>query len=390
MRTPVSRDRAVSADPSVIAHVVLGLQFGGLERVVVDLVNLASPLIRCSVVCLERRGPLAEEIRAPGAAVTELQRRPGFRPWLALGVRRLLLAQGANLVHTHNTTAGFYGTLGARLAGLPIIHTKHTSNPAPTASERRLDGLVYRMTDHVVAVSDAARRQAHREGAPAARLSVIDNGIDTTRFVSGPRERATARGSLGLPADAFVVGSVARLAPEKNHALLLAGFARVAVSTNGGASWLVLVGGGALEGELRARAAAMAGGDRVVFTGPRRSVESLLPAFDAFVLSSDREGLPVALLEAMATSIAPVVTRVGAMPEVVAGGLAGVIVEPGDEEGLTRALLALQNDAALRSRIAGAARARVRDRYDARRMAGDYEAIYGHLLGRDLRAAGMR
>lgn len=366
--------------PVVVAQIVLGLRIGGLERVVVDLVNHAAPELLMPVVCLEERGALWAEVRSPRAEVVELHRRPGFRPWLALRLSRVLRSHRADLVHTHNTAAAFYGALAGRLCRLPVVHTKHGANLAGSANQGRLNRVAYALTDHVVAVSEEARRLALREGVPEASLSVVDNGVDTGRFRRDERTRRAARASLGIPGEAFAVGCVARLAPEKNHALLIESFSGLAASDAGRAAWLVLVGDGRLNEILRARAAALPAGPRIVFAGSNPRVETLLPAFDAFALASDSEGLPVALLEAMATGIPAVVTRVGAMPQVVEHGRTGLVIERGDRDGLTRALSTLLLDDALRVRLAEGARAAVVARYDAARMARGYEAIYSRLV----------
>jgi len=146
----------------------------------------------------------------------------------------------------------------------------------------------------------------------------------------------------------------------------------------------VLVGGGPLERSLRERAEALGVTRRVLFAGPRTDVAQILPAFDVFTLPSLSEGLPVALLEAMAAGVAPVVTRVGAMAEAVADGQAGLVVPPGDGDALLQALDSLLRDVDARRRVGQAAAERVRERYAARRMARDYEAIYARLLGRAL------
>lgn len=362
----------------MIVHVVLGLRVGGLERVVVDLANSALPPAQSAVVCLEQSGPVADDLRR--VSVIELRRRPGLRPRLVIRLWKALRSLRVDLVHTHNSAAGFYGALAGKLCRVPIVNTKHGSNRAGTRNQPLLNRVVYRLTDHVVAVSESARRLALSEGADGRRLSIIDNGIDTDRFARLPVTKEAARKELGLPADGFVIGSVARLSPEKNHALLLRAFELLAGRPEGREAWLVVVGGGPLEADIRAQAASMCSRGRVLFTGTRTDVSRLLSAFDVFVLSSDIEGLPIALLEAMASEVAPIVTRVGAMPEVVQHGKTGLVVTPGDSEELALALVRL-HDQQMRRSLSGAAKVRVIEHYSVQRMAREYEGIYSRLLG---------
>jgi glycosyltransferase involved in cell wall biosynthesis len=379
------RGRAsLTPDPRLIgvAHVVLGLRIGGLERVVVDLVNHSSECIRPIVICLEKSGPMAQELRRPDVPVLELDRKPGLRPWLALRIRGPLRRHGVRIAHTHNSAAGFYGGLAGRLASLPVVHTKHGLNLTGGPSEGRLNGLLYRLSDQVVAVSESARELARAEGARDSSLMVVDNGIDLDRFEKASGGRAEARAALGIPANCYAVGTVARLVREKCQEVLISAFARLTAPSGGGESVLVLVGGGPLERPLREQAAALGVADRVLFTGPRTDVACLLAAFDVFALPSVSEGLPVALLEAMAAGIVPVVTRVGAMPEVVVNAQSGLVIPPRDVDALAQALASLRNDAYARNEMGRAAAERVRQRYGARRMALDYEAIYARLLQR--------
>jgi glycosyltransferase involved in cell wall biosynthesis len=284
-------------------------------------------------------------------------------------------------VHTHNSAAGFYGGLAGRLCRRPVVHTKHGANTAASRAQKTLNRLAFTMTDHVVAVSEPARALALEEGVRPERLSVIDNGIDVGSFVGDSTIRARARASLGVPAEAFVVGTVARLVAVKNQALLLDAFSDlVSQSTGKPTPALVLIGEGPERRALEQRARGLSGGEHVVFAGSRRHVEELLPALDVFALSSDSEGLPVALLEAMAASIPSVVTRVGAMPEVVVEGV-GVVVDRGARGDLTRAFATLRDDEGLRVRLGEAGRRRICDHYAASPMARAYEALYRRLVG---------
>jgi glycosyltransferase involved in cell wall biosynthesis len=364
-----------------VGHVVLGLRIGGLERVVVDLINHAAEDLDPLVICLEEKGELATEIRRKDVPVLVLKRRPGFRPWLAFRVGGALRRHGVDLVHTHNSAAGFYGALAGRLSRVPVLHTKHGANTAGTRAQKTLNRLSFTMTDHVVAVSEPARALALQEGVRKERLSVIDNGIDVESFAPDPARRVRARASLDVPAEAFVVGTVARLVAVKNQALLLDAFSDLAAEATGRPEpFLVLIGDGPERERLAQRARGMRGGERVVFAGSRRHLEELLPAIDVFALSSDSEGLPVALLEAMAASIPSVVTRVGAMPQVVTDGV-GVVIDRGARGDLTRALGTLREDEDLRRRLGEAGRRRICDQYAASTMARAYEALYERLVG---------
>ena len=364
--------------PIHVAHVILSLQTGGLERVVVDLVNCAGPDFDPFIVCLETSGPMARELRRPSIPIVLMNRKPGFRPWLALPLSQALRRNKASLVHTHNSAAGFYGALAARLAGLPVVHTKHGQNLSG-GNQRGINRIAYRLTDHVVAVSEPARALALSEGARPERLSIIDNGVDMARFADRDKQRSEARARLGVHEGELVVGTVGRLAAVKNQRLLIESASDVA-STGKHRIALVIVGDGPEKERLTAAAQSAPPGLRVVLAGAQRA-EEWLPAFDVFAMSSDSEGLPIALLEAMACSVPSIVTAVGAMPEVVDHGRAGLVVPPGDRAALAQAIAALCGDPARRQAIADAGLRRVHERHSAERTAREYEALYRKVLG---------
>jgi glycosyltransferase involved in cell wall biosynthesis len=188
---------------------------------------------------------------------------------------------------------------------------------------------------------------------------VIVHGPDLTLVVSGPEVRAEARARLALPAGARVVGTVGNFTAKKDQATLLRAVASLRPAGDV-ETMLVLVGLGPLERDLRALAAELDIAERVLFAGSRDDVFALLPAFDVFALSSRFEGLPIALLEAMASGVAPVVTDVGGIPEVITDGVDGLLVAPGDPDALAAALAKLLEDDALRADVGARARERAR------------------------------
>ena len=363
--------------PARVAHVLLSLRTGGAERVVVDLANCAGPGFAPCLICLESSGPMANELRSPVPPVAAMNRTPGFRPWLALPLSRHLRRLGARVVHTHNSAAGFYGALAARLAGLPVVQTKHGQNLSG-GNQRALNRLAYRLTHEVVAVSPPALELARSEGARPDRLRIIDNGVDASRFQDGPTRRAATRRALAVGEDTILIGTLGRLVAPKNQRLLIES-AGEAVARGGPPALLVIVGDGPERPALEAAAKRVPPGLRVVFAGIGRA-EDWLPAFDLFALSSDSEGLPVALLEAMACALPAVVTAVGAVPQVVDEGRAGLLVPPRDPASLAGALASLIANPALRAAFGARGLCRVRERYSAERMASEYEAVYRRLL----------
>ncbi|MCL5057638.1 MAG: glycosyltransferase family 4 protein [Actinobacteria bacterium] len=289
-----------------------------------------------------------------------------------------------DIVHAHGSKAGLVGRPAALLAGVPaVVMTVHNSifhHHLPgwkvslfAASERFLAGY----TARIIAVSEALRRELiDREGVRPERVVTVYNGIAPEAFCSGP-DREYLERVTGIPAGRKLVGTVARLAPQKGLKYLLN--AASLLSARGEELSFVIVGDGPLRKELEKEVSDLDLPGRVFFTGQRRDVDRLMPCFDVFVLPSVSEGLPLTILEAMAAGRPVVSTRVGGIPEVIEEGVSGLLVDPGDIEGLARAIAYIAGDEEIARRMGGQGRERVVKHFNSRKMAGDTDSIYNGL-----------
>lgn len=271
--------------------------------------------------------------------------RPWFDPRWVLRLRRLLRASDWDIVHTHAPVPA----VAARLLAprrVRLVHTEHNVWPRFNRLVRWANRLTWRRNERVLAVS-AAVADSIRPRGKAPPVEVVVQGISPGHLEIGERPRATARALLGVDPSTAVVGIVANLVPKKDHATLLA--AADLLHEERPVS-VVLVGTGPLDAELRADAAARALDAR--FLGLRDDVARLLPGLDVFCLSSRHEGLPIAMLEAMAAGVPVVVTAVGGIPEVVRDGENGLLVEPGSPTSLAHAIERVLDDPALAARLA--------------------------------------
>jgi glycosyltransferase involved in cell wall biosynthesis len=259
-----------------------------------------------------------------------------------------------------------------------VVHTKHGSNPK--GGTRLLAGNVAgRFVDAFVAVSPETAAFANRRREVAQRrLLVIPNGISLDRFRPDPAARARVRKELGVEPDGWVVGTVGRLAVEKNQALLL----RAVAPLLGRQARVALVGDGPLRRELAQLAAGLGIADSVHLLGARGDVPDVLNAFDAFVLCSDTEGLPLAVPEAMATGLPVVATAVGGIPTVVEEGRTGFLVPTGDADALRDRLARLRADPPMARACGERGRRTAVARFSSERMQRDYAELYRRLLAR--------
>ena len=314
----------------------------------------------------------------------EISPRSDFLTLLKL--YRLMRRERPHIVHTHTAKAGFVGRIAARLAGVPVVlHTFHGHvfhgyfSPAKTRLVLLIERLGARLSTRIITISPRLREEIARYGVTRSEhIEVIPLGFDLEAFASQPRATGDFRRSLDFPADAKLIGAVGRLVPIKNIPLLLE--AAALARQQNPAIRVVIVGDGELREELQTRADALGLAGAVVFAGWRRDLASVYGDLDAVVISSDNEGTPASLIEAMATGCPVIATRVGGVPDLIADGETGRLVPPGDREALAGALLALFQESELTADMAELARRRVLERHQATRLVADIDRLYRELL----------
>lgn len=361
-----------------VVHLCARLPVGGMENVVAALLrHVPAETWRSSAWCIEALDALGTELVAEGHDVSVLGRRRQRDVGLFFAIARRLRAGRVDVLHCHDELAWFYGVVGATLAVRPVtvVMTLHGRRPAIRWRHRLEQRVLAARTARIVAVSAFLRAQICEElHQPSDRVSTIVNGIDLPADPPSAVDVARARATLGLPAEARVVGAVGELSTVKHLDMLLEAVARA--NAAGGRLTLVLVGDGEHRARLAQKAAALGLGD-VRFTGVRRDVPDILPALDVYACSSHYEGISLAILEAMARARAVVATAVGGNPELIEDGATGLLVPRADSAAMADALLRLTADAGLRARLGWRAREFVAARYGIDRMIRRYAETYG-------------
>jgi glycosyltransferase involved in cell wall biosynthesis len=385
-----ARPGRVARGPIRLALVLDKTFVGGVELLMLDVFKNFDPrVVEPRVICLRTAGPLAADYRAAGFRVDVMGRRGRFDPRTLPRLVKALRQGGTDavLVTHHHRASLALGRLAARLSEVPVnlvaVHNMDLTRVG-TRCLPRWAVATLRASDALVLLSPSQREYLHREEQvgrhPWSRTEevVIPSGV-AMKPRPNKSERAAARAGLGLSAEDFVVGIVARLSAQKAHHVLFEAFARLREGHS--RARLVVVGGGDREMELRLLAARLRLEDSVVFTGVRRDVPALLPAFDVSCLSSVHEGVPMAAIEAMAAGIPMVVTDCGALRDVIIDGEQGFIVPVGDSYAMAERLLALADDSKLRERLGEAAHGRVQRMYRIEHTARGYQDLLVGLLG---------
>ena len=362
-----------------ITHFVENLNRGGLERVVLDLIRAQHAQGHaCQVICLFERGTLADELRDIDVPVHACGKRSGLDFAAVARARAILRRNCPAVLHTHNVVSHYHAVLAA--LGLPIgriVNTRHGMGALRPGGRRdRLYRYSMRFTHVVATVCEAARDDLVASGiVPANKIVSVPNGIDIGAFVPSTREaRQHVAASLGFSADTKLIGSVGRLNWAKDQSTLIRTFAKVVTRVPDTA--LVLVGDGMLGDELAALAKELGVGDRVRFLGDRNDIPALLQGFTLFASSSITEGYSIALMEACATALPVIATRVGGNAEIVREGVNGCLVEAGDADALARGIVMLLGDASYAQAMGDAGRRWVVQHGSLRAMAARYAQVY--------------
>ncbi len=346
--------------PWRVLWLIKGLGPGGAEQLLVNQARVRDRerFVTEAAYLVPWKEHLVPQLEAEGVEVTCLDGARSYDLRWAWRLRRRLRAKPVDVIHNHSPLVAAVTRLMVRTLPRPqrpaLVYTEHNRWPRHNRVTRWANRLTFGLDDAQLAVSDDVRQTI----APASRdrVEVLVHGIDVDAVRAHRSERDAVRIELGATPDDIVVGIVANFRREKAYEVWLEA-ARLALES-GLPLRFVSVGQGPLEDEMRAQLAAMGTGDRIVLLGYRDDALRVMSAFDLFTLSSRHEGLPVALMDALALGLPVVSTDVGGITEAVTDGVEAALVPPDDPPALAQAIVAVAGDEDRRRHMAEAASAR--------------------------------
>lgn len=370
--------------PFPVLHIVEDMKIGGLEKVLASIVlGLDRKKYRPEVWCLSRGGEMADELMRQDVKVRILNLETYHNPLNIVHLTGLMRQARFSLLHTHGYFAGTFGRLSGWLAGVPVLVT-HVHSTYFNYRKRNLwvERMLSHVTSKVICVSAAVQSfVTDLENIPKEKTCVIYNGVDVPSGNVPVEDMLQTRSSLGIGDNEILLIVVASLKPLKGHAFLFHALSDIFQRVPN--FRLLVVGDGPQRKDLEAQAEHLGIASRILFTGTRDDVQALLRISDIFILPSvEREGVSMAIIEAMASGLPVVSTLLGGIPEVVENGSSGYLVPPGDRHALSEVLTALMENSDLRNKMGEKGKEIHRRAFTRSRMVQNIEDLYDHLLNR--------
>jgi glycosyltransferase involved in cell wall biosynthesis len=366
-----------------VLHLISSRGLYGAERVALELCKSLKgfPCEAVIGVIKNSHNPhdeIAEEAKSSSIRTVIFPCESQFDRKTITSIRDYIDKNSIDILNSHGYKSNFYGFIASH-SKIPIVATNHNwlTSHWRLKIYCLLDSLWIRYFDRIVAVSEGVKEQMLKYKIPNSKIRVIDNGVDISRFEGELESTAIIRKELGLCDETLIIGTVGSLTYEKGQRYLLQ--AAPAILRKYENALILFVGDGPLREELKRESIRLGITDHVIFTGYRKDVQRLLSIMNIFVLPSVIEGLPMVILEAMASHIPVIASRVGAIPKVIDGNN-GLLIEPGDVHCLQTAIIDLLNDDSKRKAIADAGYTTVRSRFSAENMSSKYFNLYQEVL----------
>jgi len=368
----------------LVAHIIYRLGIGGLENGLVNLINsIPERKYRHAVVCLAGYSDFSRRIERTDVRIFDLEKKPGKDPSCYFRLFRLLRELRPEIVHTRNLAALDCQFVAAAARVNHRIHSEHGWDVGDLHGTLGKHVLMRRLSRSVVhqyaAVSEhMADWLENVNKIPKRKVTQIYNGTDTKKFRPRIERSLQDNDDDQKEPRPFVIGCVGRLDPIKDHITLLRAFKSLVqrLPRGGDELRLIIVGGGAMQYELAQYVSEMQLDTLVIFAGESDDVASQLRTFDVFVLPSLNEGISNTILEAMATGLPIITTRVGGNPELVQQDVTGLLISAGDSAALTDNLRFYLENPDIRRKHGAAGRSRAVKSFSLDSMVDQYVELY--------------
>ena len=377
---------SLQAQRRKVFHLVDSLNVGGTETQAVELALRMPTSYSITLGCLSARGPLLDRLKGSTVRIEEFHPKGGLDSiggcYEMLRLAAYLRRERFEVVHCHDLWSNLMGVPAARMARIPAIISSQRDlshfdwyRGAKRTILRKIQGMSSVLLANATPIRDALVRD---DGFPASKLRVLHNGVDTSKFQRGVRDRERLFPGVGRGKLVALVGNMH--SDVKGHPWLI--MAAPAVLKEFPETRFVFAGDGEARPSFERQVEALGIGDAFRFLGSRNDVPDILASCDIAALPSKAEGLPNAVLEYMAAGLPTIVSRVGGNPELVEDGVTGLVVPPQDSDALRDALLRLLRDEELATRIAANGRRMATQHFSFERLVREVDELYSELLAK--------
>lgn len=323
--------------------------------------------------------PVVIEAEKSGLEVKEFHCSGKFDIKTISAIRKYIKDNKIGMIHSHGYKSNFYALLATLNMNIKRIITCH--NWLGISSKMKfyklIDKILLKKFDKIVAVSDILKDEIIRGNIPENKVRVVYNGIDISRL-QVISDKLQVKKSLGIKENEKVIGTVGRLTEEKGYIYLLRAAEKVVREFPD--TIFLIIGDGQLRDSLKFIVHSLQLNDKVIFTGIRDDIPELLNLIDIFVMPSLKEGMPIALLEAMAAKKPIIASKVGAIPKVIEDGYSGLLVESGNEQELSESIIKLLNNPEKANSLAQNGYEKAKSEFSAKNMAEKYMEVYKSMM----------
>ena len=369
------------AEKKRILHVIKGLGRGGAERLLLSTIKHHHKDYSFDIVYfLSDKKHLEHELRSLGCRVYCFRSSNVLQIVFKLPrLIRLLKRNRYNVIHAHLPWSGIVARLAGKFTGTPVVYTEHNLFSRYNRLTQIFSKLTFEYQSSVIAVSEEVATSLRLIINPKVPVLVIQNGVDVDEFDREKFDRNELINKYKLPKNVFIIGTVSALTNQKR----IDRWIQIAteISFKVPSVFFVIVGDGVLREELKSQAHTLIENHKLYFAGPTSDPASWMATMDIFLMSSDYEGLPVALLEAMSMGCLPVATGVGGIPDIIDSGTNGILYVPTDVQAAMSGIEQLMQNIELRMLISKNARNTIAKNFSIEKMVNALEKIYSSLVG---------